>query len=152
MIDSWIKFTSAWGYLRAISSILRCSTIFRIRDYWIPLIHSTMSAEQQKMPLILVGNKSDTDEISVLIDSVLSIMNDFPEVGRERDYVNVRQMLHRAHTVTTVSSSLLGKNSLFKFAYICLFSGGNVHRMLGEKLKEHLGNVLLRSKGKLLRV
>ena len=50
------------------------------------MIHSTMSAEQQKMPLILVGNKSDTDEISVLIDSVLSIMNDFPEVGRERQY------------------------------------------------------------------
>ena len=44
-----------------------------------------MSAEQQKMPLILVGNKSDTDEISVLIDSVLSIMNDFPEVGKERE-------------------------------------------------------------------
>jgi len=56
-------------------------TIFRIRDYWIPLIHSTAGGgEKQKKPLILVGNKSDTDEISVLIDSVLSIMNDFPEV------------------------------------------------------------------------
>ena len=35
---------------------------------------------RRKMPLILVGNKSDTEEISLLIDSVLSIMNDFPEV------------------------------------------------------------------------
>ena len=57
------------------------STIFRIRDYWIPLVHETVGADKHKMPLILVGNKSDTDEISVLIDSVLSIMNDFPEVS-----------------------------------------------------------------------
>merc|ERR1719193_2022936 len=33
-----------------------------------------------KKPIILVGNKSDTDEISELNESVLAIMNDFTEV------------------------------------------------------------------------
>lgn len=56
------------------------STIGRIRDYWIPIIHVSTGTDKPKMPLILVGNKSDSDDISVLIDSVLAIMNDFPEV------------------------------------------------------------------------
>lgn len=67
-------------------------SIFRIRDYWIPAIYDAASSadsvsgggdslsSKQKKPLILVGNKSDTDEISELNESVLAIMNDFTEV------------------------------------------------------------------------
>jgi len=68
-------------------------SIFRIRDYWIPAIYDAgrgsgeggggggdLSIAAPKKPIILVGNKSDTDEISELNESVLAIMNDFTEV------------------------------------------------------------------------
>ena len=73
------------------------SSIYRLRDYWIPAMYEAEAGGKSsegrggggsgdgassapKKPIILVGNKSDTEEISELNESVLAIMNDFTEV------------------------------------------------------------------------
>ena len=91
-------------------------SIFRIRDYWIPAIYDAASSadsvsgggdslsSKQKKPLILVGNKSDTDEISELNESVLAIMNDFTEVETciecsARSLKNISELFYYAQKV-----------------------------------------------------
>ncbi|XP_055379388.1 mitochondrial Rho GTPase isoform X3 [Condylostylus longicornis] len=53
-------------------------TLERITSHWLPFIRSSCDADQRK-PVVLVGNKIDLVEYST-IDSVLTIMEDFPEV------------------------------------------------------------------------
>lgn len=71
-------------------------TLDRITSHWLPLIRGCCSADQRK-PVVLVGNKVDLVEYSTidvndpclprnfhvnvfLLQNVLSIMEDFPEV------------------------------------------------------------------------
>lgn len=57
----------------------------RITSHWLPLVRSTCSAPGDepdigvRKPIVLVGNKIDLIEYST-IDSVLAIMEDYPEI------------------------------------------------------------------------
>ncbi|XP_013394373.1 mitochondrial Rho GTPase 1-A isoform X3 [Lingula anatina] len=53
-------------------------TISKISEYWLPFVRKTLGEEHQ-IPVILVGNRSDTVEHSTM-DMILPIMNDWAEV------------------------------------------------------------------------
>lgn len=54
-------------------------TLDRITSYWLPLIRENTVDDQNRKPIVLVGNKEDLVDFST-IDSVLTIMEDYPEV------------------------------------------------------------------------
>lgn len=109
-------------------------SIFRIRDYWIPAIYDAaagaggeggggdFTSSVPKKPLILVGNKSDTDEISELDENVLAIMNDFTEVETciecsARSLKNISELFYYAQKVGRHFLLSLIRVSLFLFVF-----------------------------------
>ena len=96
-------------------------SIFRIRDYWIPAMYEAEiervggsggagdipGLSAPKKPIILVGNKSDTEEISELNESVLAIMNDFNEVETciecsAKSLKNISELFYYAQKVSSL--------------------------------------------------
>ena len=53
-------------------------TIEKIKTYWLPLLRRVFH-EDNRRPVILVGNKSDMLEVSCM-ETILPIMNEFAEV------------------------------------------------------------------------
>ena len=95
------------------------NTIYRLRDYWIPAMYEAeiekgaggdndVALSAPKKPIILVGNKSDTEEISELNECVLTIMNDFNEVETciecsAKSLKNISELFYYAQKVSKPS-------------------------------------------------
>ncbi|XP_044184234.1 mitochondrial Rho GTPase 1-A-like isoform X1 [Acropora millepora] len=75
-------------------------TLERITSYWLPLIRQAAEEDDTAKPVIIVGNKSDLSDGSV-IDTILPIMNDFSEVETcvecsARELKNISEMFYYA--------------------------------------------------------
>ncbi|XP_067632150.1 mitochondrial Rho GTPase isoform X6 [Eurosta solidaginis] len=113
----------------------------RITTHWLPLIRNAVGADQQRKPIVLVGNKVDLIEYST-IDSVLTIMEDFPEVEScvecsAKTLHNISEMFYYAQKAVLHPTSPLYimeeqdltpscKKSLVRIFKICDIDGDNL--------------------------
>lgn len=113
----------------------------RITDHWLPLIRNAITADQPRKPVVLVGNKVDLVEFST-IDSVLSIMEDFPEVEScvecsaktlhnisEMFYYAQKAVLHPTSPLYILEENELTpacKKALMRIFKICDIDGDNL--------------------------
>lgn len=82
-----------------VFSVDRQETLSKIASYWLPLVRENSSEECRK-PVILVGNKIDLIDYSV-IDNIWDIAEEYPEVDRciecsAKSLVNVSEMFYNA--------------------------------------------------------
>ncbi|XP_014088579.1 mitochondrial Rho GTPase isoform X3 [Bactrocera oleae] len=113
----------------------------RITSHWLPLIRNAIGEDQQRKPVVLVGNKVDLIEYST-IDSVLTIMEDFPEVEScvecsAKTLHNISEMFYYAQKAVLHPTSPLYimeeqdltpacKKSLIRIFKICDIDGDNL--------------------------
>ncbi|XP_018799104.1 PREDICTED: mitochondrial Rho GTPase isoform X3 [Bactrocera latifrons] len=113
----------------------------RITSHWLPLIRTAIGEDQQRKPVVLVGNKVDLIEYST-IDSVLTIMEDFPEVEScvecsAKTLHNISEMFYYAQKAVLHPTSPLYimeeqdltpacKKSLVRIFKICDIDGDNL--------------------------
>ncbi|XP_039953909.1 mitochondrial Rho GTPase isoform X3 [Bactrocera neohumeralis] len=113
----------------------------RITSHWLPLIRTAIGEDQQRKPVVLVGNKVDLIEYST-IDSVLTIMEDFPEVEScvecsAKTLHNISEMFYYAQKAVLHPTSPLYimeeqdltpacKKSLIRIFKICDIDGDNL--------------------------
>ncbi|XP_036343837.1 mitochondrial Rho GTPase isoform X3 [Rhagoletis pomonella] len=113
----------------------------RITSHWLPLVRNAIGPDQQRKPIVLVGNKVDLIEYST-IDSVLTIMEDFPEVEScvecsAKTLHNISEMFYYAQKAVLHPTSPLYimeeqdltpacKKSLVRIFKICDIDGDNL--------------------------
>ncbi|XP_054089274.1 mitochondrial Rho GTPase isoform X3 [Zeugodacus cucurbitae] len=113
----------------------------RITSHWLPLIRNAIGEDGQRKPVVLVGNKVDLIEYST-IDSVLTIMEDFPEVEScvecsAKTLHNISEMFYYAQKAVLHPTSPLYimeeqdltpacKKSLVRIFKICDIDGDNL--------------------------
>ncbi|XP_061399706.1 mitochondrial Rho GTPase isoform X2 [Musca vetustissima] len=116
-------------------------TLDRITSHWLPLIRKAVGDNQPKKPVVLVGNKVDLIEYST-INSVLSIMEEFPEVEScvecsAKTLHNISEMFYYAQKAVLHPTSPLYimdeqdltpacKKSLVRIFKICDIDGDNL--------------------------
>ncbi|XP_013113854.1 mitochondrial Rho GTPase isoform X3 [Stomoxys calcitrans] len=116
-------------------------TLDRITSHWLPLIRKAVPEDQQKKPIVLVGNKVDLIEYST-INSVLGIMEEFPEVEScvecsAKTLHNISEMFYYAQKAVLHPTSPLYvmdeqdltpacKKSLVRIFKICDIDGDNL--------------------------
>ncbi|XP_037946253.1 mitochondrial Rho GTPase-like isoform X2 [Teleopsis dalmanni] len=113
----------------------------RIKEHWLPLVRNAVEADQPQKPVVLVGNKADLVEYST-IDSVLTIMEDFPEVESvvecsAKTLQNISEMFYYAQKAVLHPTSPLYlmeeqdltpacKKALVRIFKICDIDGDNL--------------------------
>ncbi|XP_055916609.1 mitochondrial Rho GTPase isoform X2 [Eupeodes corollae] len=121
-------------------------TLDRITSHWLPFIRNSCNANEKdqqplRKPVVLVGNKVDLVEYST-IDSVLTIMEDFPEVEScvecsAKTLHNISEMFYYAQKAVLHPTSPLYimeeqdltpacKKSLVRIFKICDIDGDNL--------------------------
>ncbi|XP_037820904.1 mitochondrial Rho GTPase isoform X1 [Lucilia sericata] len=116
-------------------------TLDRITSHWLPLIRNAVGEDQPRKPVVLVGNKVDLIDYST-INSVLCIMEDFPEVEScvecsAKTLHNISEMFYYAQKAVLHPTSPLYimeeqdltpacKKSLVRIFKICDIDGDNL--------------------------